>query len=407
MRKHFGRTLYTPPPKYGERWTHVHEPEQIRPEDMPDEHNDVFKAVVSVEELSLEYHNLNLNGKLIMNHIEPTNQPTALASALVESGIINRITHSQGHTYFDPLDVLEDKLGHHNVIYSRVLASMAWMIDSMSINAARTVLFARYKESEIEGDDAFHKFCQQVGEDLRHESLYQGEESNERTLGLLLALRNQWHDAAQSAYARDDKDYNPKTLRELMQEEKPRAANVGARDNYRKMAHDEAMLGYQAGREKAIMADPVNGATKFDDAIKAKIERLYESYMQANVILSTQRAEGNKQLMPTVLEILRTAASYAEHDARFDQLPTRVQRQITEYTINTINRSKLDVANRLARQPIEFGRVSEAALDATEALNTVMREKYSEIGELEYAGMPASVDNFNREQKRRAAARIE
>lgn len=404
MRKHYGRTFYSPPPKPGERWAHVHEPEPVHLESLPDEHSDVFKAVADVEEARLEYFNRNLIGKIIiMNHATP--QPTQLAAALVDSGIIDRI--AQGHSYSDPLDVLEDKLGWHAVIYSRVLNSMAWMIDSMCINQARTVLFNRYKEAEIEGDDAFHRFCLQVADDLKHESLYVGEESPERTLAILLNIRNQWHDTAQSAYAQENRDYNPKSLRELMLEEKPRAPNLGARRNYERMAKDEAMLGYAEGKAKAIAEDPVNGAIKFDDSIKAKTERLYKIYMEANEILSTQRTEGNKRLMPTVLEILRTAANYSEHGSRFDHLPLRVQRQITEYTINTINRSKLDVANRLASQPIEFGRVSEAALDATEALNKVMREKYSDVGELEYAGMPAAVDNFNREQKRRAAARID
>lgn len=406
IRKHYGRTLYTPPPKYGERWTNVHEPEPIHLEAIPDERSDVFEAVAVVEDLSLEYHNLNLNGKHIMNHIEPTNQPTALAAAIVEAGIIDRISH--GHAYFDPLDTLEDKLGAHNVIYSRTLNFMAWMIDNMTINQARTVLYSRYKEAEIEAaPGAFENFCQQVAEDLQHESLYQGEDSHERTLGLLLALRNQWHDAAQSAFARDDKDYNPPSLRELMLNEKARTASVGVRNNYQRMAHDEAHLGYTVGKEKAVAADPVNGAAKFDDEVKAKADRLYKAYLEADSIASLQRAENNKKLIPTLLEILRTASKYSEHDARFDHLPARVQRMITEQCINAVNRSKMDVASRLARQPIEFGRVSEAALDTTEALSLVIKTKYNDVGELEYAGMPAGVDKFNREQKRMEAARID
>lgn len=315
-----------------------------------------------------------------------TNQ-TAIAIAMQNAGVlttpslIDRVTH--GTAYFDPLELLEDKIGQQPMLHSRVLKSISWMIDNSCISQARTILFARYKDDDHEGiTDPFGNFCQQIAADLSHESIYI-EESNEHTLALLLALRQQWHDAAGRAAAADDQDYNPKSLRELMIDEKPQTANVGTRHNYQTMAHDEAMVGYAEEKAKAIKVDPVNGAAHFDDMIDAKIKRLIDIYLSSNIILQAQRAEGNKKLMPTILEILRTASRYASADVRFDHLPLSSQRRLTQFVVATVERMKVDLAQRLANQPLAFGRVSEAALNATTALNKVLATKFTEVGDLE------------------------
>src|SRR3990167_4266078 len=94
-------------------------------------------------------------------------------------------------------------------LHSRVLDSMAWMLDSSCISQARTILFERYKEVDHDAPDAFNDFCQDVAENLDHESLYGNEAqgSPEQTFAILLALRNQWHDAAARAASADNRDY--------------------------------------------------------------------------------------------------------------------------------------------------------------------------------------------------------
>jgi hypothetical protein len=291
--------------------------------------------------------------------------PTGTISS-IEAALPAELT--SGYTYFSPIDLLEDKMAHQPNLHSRVLESMAWMIDASCISQARTILFERYKESDHTAPDAFADFCQTVAEDLSHDSLYENE-GNEQTLALLLSIRNQWHDDAAAAAHADDRDYNSKSLREQMEAEKPKAADVGTRVNYRKMAELEAR-----GDE-------------------AKAERLYNAYMEADALSSASRVDSNKALMPTILEILRTVRFYAPESARFDQLPVIKQTQLTKFAVGAIDRSRVDLAKRLNKQPIAFGHMAEAAFETTDALNKVIKAKFNDDGELENVSTQVAIDH--------------
>lgn len=310
---------------------------------------------------------------------------TAIAQALNKARIVPTGTMAKlvttGTSFFDPIDLLEDHLGTQPTLHSRVLDSMAWMLDSSCISQARTILFERYKDVDHTAPDAFNNFCQDVAENLDHPSLY-GEEANdspEQTLAIMLALRDHWHDAAARAAAADNRDYKSKSLRELMESEKVKTADVGTRINYKKLAELEA-----------------RGDT-------AKAERLYTSYMEADAMSSTQRVDGNKALMPTILELLRTVKRYAVESSRFDQLPLLVQRRLTTFTVGAVDRSKLEVAKRLSKQPIAFGHIAEAAFQATEALGHVIVNKFTDVGELENITSQVQTD-INRNAKRVACS---
>lgn len=310
--------------------------------------------------------------KMKPSRIVPTGTMTALAEAMPKDAV------SSGTSFFDPIDLLEDKLGHQAALHSRVLDSMAWMLDSSCISQARNVLFARYTEIDHDAPDAFKDFCQTVSEDLAHDSLYEFE-GNEQTLAILLALRDQWHDAAARAAASDNRDYKSKSLRELMESEKAKPADVGTRVNYRKVADLESR------------------------GDKAKADRLFAAYMEADALSSAARVDNNKSLMPTLLEILRTARHYAVEGSRFDQLPLTKQRQLTTFAVGAIDRTRADVAKRFNKQPIAFGHIAEAAFEATEALNKVITSKYSDVGELENTRSQVSID-MERNSKRVACA---
>ncbi len=300
----------------------------------------------------------------------PTGTMSALAAALPE--IIT------GNNYFDPIDLLEDKLGHQPNLHSRVMESMAWMLDSSCISQARTVLFERFKDASLDEPMPFNDFCQEVAEDIDHESLYE-DEGNLSTLAILMALRDHWHDAAAHAASADDRDYKSKSLREQMESEKVKLADIGTRVNYRKIADLEAR------------------------GDLAKADRLYAAYMEADALSSTQRVESNKSLMPTILEVLRTAKRYAVESSRFDELPLNKQRQLTTFAIGAIDRSRADIAKRLSKQPIAFGHLAEAAFEATEALNKIVMSKYSDVGELENVRSQVSIDH-ERNSKRVACS---
>lgn len=293
-------------------------------------------------------------------------------------------TPTAGHSFFDPIDLLEDHLGTQPALHSRVLESVTWMLDSSCISQARTILFERYKEVDHTEANAFQDFCQDVAENLDHPSLYaeDADGSPEHTLSVLMALRNHWHDAAASAASADNRDYKAKSLRELMESEKVKPADVGTRVNYKKLAELEAR-----GDE-------------------AKATRLYDSYMQADALASANRIDGNKALMPTILELLRTVNRYAVESSRFDHLPLVVQRRLTTFCVGSVDRSKLDIAKRLAKQPIAFGHIAEAAFQATEALNIVIVNKFSDAGELENITSQVQHD-MNRNEKRKATCSID
>lgn len=309
--------------------------------------------------------------------------PRKLATGTMAALVAAKPEVTTGNNFFDPIDLLEDKLGHQPNLHSRVLESMAWMIDNACIGQARSILFTRYQEQETEHTDeiSFKDFCQGVSEDLAHASLYE-DECNETTLAILLALRNHWHDAAANAAHADDRDYKSKSLREQMESEKAKPADIGTRVNFRKIADLEAR----------------------GDAAKA--ERLYNSYMEADALATASRAESNKSLIPTILEILRTVKFYAVESSRFDELPLIKQRQLATFSVGAIERSRTDLAKRLSKQPIAFGHMAEAAFEATEALNKVIKQKYSDAGELENVRSQTAID-IGRNEKRKAVCSID
>ena len=293
-----------------------------------------------------------------------------------------------GTAFFDPMDTLMDKLSSQPALYSRVLDSMAWMLDASCISQARSILFTRYADTDKELADTFQDFCLNVHSQLKHDSLYTleaGEETNEHTLAVLLALRNDWHDAAASAASADDRDYHAKSLREQIEAEKPSKANVGTRTNYALMAKLEA-----------------NG----DAALE---KRMYASMIEADEVQATERAVGNKSLMPTVLEILRTVSTFAPSGARFDHLPTRKQKQLTAFAVGCVERTMADMAKRMKSQPIAFARSAEAAHQCKLALNLVLKAKYHDIGELENTAAPLSGTELElgRNAKRKAVCTID
>lgn len=405
------------PPRPEERWTQVHEPFPQEEDSAPD----VFEYISKLEQATIERLNLNLTGNIMTNanttaqSTKPAKAPrvrtvtaetkaaaAAIAALKAEQLIADanqRVANAIAagipatpapvagyNNYFDPIDMLEDHLGKLPMIHAKMLNSASWMLDMACINAARNILFTRYLESErVEGEASkLNEFSQGIVEMISHDSLYVSEgegETPEATLATLLTLRNTWHDAAASATSADNKDYNPKSLDDLLLSEKPRIANVGTRANFEIIAKMES--GGDADKQARMLA----------------------SFIQADARNAIQRAEDSRKLIPTLSVILSTVARYAPADARFDHLPLELQRRLTDNVRNSFDRTKLDMAKTLASQPIMFGHVLEAMYQCTNALDAVMAGKYSAASELEYAGMPRSVTTYDRRQKQLAADR--
>ena len=211
-------------------WCNVHIETPLHHEQVPDEHADVFKAVVAAEEHSLAYFNLNLIGKIVNQPIE-----TTMAQALNEAGV--RV-HTR-HAYGSPLDIVEKELPDVSRDYfARVTASMAWRMDTAVINAARALFYALYSDSERDEDvsnaEHFEAFTHDVAECVRQSSLWSGDiaKPEAEQLAILMKVRLDWHEAAMHAANANDRDYNPKSIGEMLVEEKPAKLSVNARANY-------------------------------------------------------------------------------------------------------------------------------------------------------------------------------
>lgn len=285
------------------------------------------------------------------------------------------VTH--GTSYFDPIDLVEEYTSVHPGFYSRIASSMAWRLDSMCIQAARSLLFTRYSDSERDEQVGFTDFCLTVGAELQHASFYENE-GPEQTLAQLLAVRFTWHEAAAKASALNDKDYRAKSLRELLESEKVALPNLETRTNYVEMAKTESG------------GDPVAEA------------RLYAAYMEADQMTSNNRVERNKPLVAPILEILRAASQFAEDGIGFHQLPFVSQRILTNYAHTCTGRMRGEMAK--VTKPIAFGHLNECAVKLTKALEQVIADKFSEADTLENAGLSQLELDHQRGQKRRACS---
>ena len=302
---------------------------------------------------------------------------TISATTTIGAAMPKEIVVNHGSTYFDPIDMIEDYTSVHPAFYSRILASMAWRIDSMCIQAARSVFFTRYSDPEREDQIGFTDFCLTVGAELQHASLYEYE-GPEQTLAQLLAVRNTWHEAAARASALNDKDYRAKSLRELLEAEKVSPPSVETRTNYAEMAKQES------GGDPAVEA------------------RLYAAYLEADQMSSGNRVERNKPLVAPILEILRAASQFAYDEIRFDQLPRSSQRILTTYAAKCVTRMRSEMAKVTA--PISFGHLNECAIKCTKAIERVIADKFSEQDTLENAGLSQIELDHQRGQKRRACS---
>lgn len=377
-----------PAPRANESWAYIHQPPTMRDVDVADEH-DVFETVAAAEEEALEYSTTNPERNITMTKSTTRAAKTfklPADNAVIPSNLVitPETTMPSHHNYFDPIDTLEDHLGNFPQAHTRVLNSAVWTLDIACINAARNILFTRYAESELDAntEDRFGTFCQDVAEMLSHDSFYDcGEDTPESTLAALMALRLYWHDCAAAAYSADNRDYNPKSLDDLLLSEKPRVADAGTQANYAEIARHEAR-----GDE-------------------AKQKRFMDAFMEADRLAATQRAESNRGLIPVLSIILSTVGRYAPASTRFDELPLNTQRKLVKAIHASFGRVKLDVAKALKNETIMFGHVLEAMYQCTEAIDKVLATKYTEVGELEYAGMSAAMTKQAREQKANAAAR--
>ena len=339
--------------------------------------SDVFNDIAALEDSLIEYTSTNLNG---INIMATSKKLTAIADAILNADAKVHAINNQGHAYFDPLDTLEDKLGLHSYMHSQVLSSMAWAVDAACISQAKNVVFGRWGETDKEATN-FNDFCQNILEELDHESLYE-DGTPEHQLAQLLTLREHWHDAAAAAASADNRDYKQKSLREQIESKQPALPNIGARQNFEAIAESESG------------GDPVKKAQFLADCIRA------------SELNSIQMVENDKRLLPTTMLVLQAASRYKPDTIRFDQLPVQTQQRFVQAAPKTIDRIRVQAASKFANSPIAFARMNAAAGDAVKALNDVLRTKYAAPGELENSAVHDMHNRGHNLRMRRAFANM-
>ena len=283
-----------------------------------------------------------------------------LPAGTMTSPIVQKAQPTSSYIYYDVLDTLA-KFDAQPVAFAPIMRSIAWSIDTSCINAARNVLFTLYKDAELEeSTDPFGDFCQEVHEVVSAASWYADEAGDNpvKDLALLLSIRNQWHDTAQAACASNDRDYSPKSLRELLESEKPRA------------------VGSETKEKLGLLA------TRMADGDEAKAALRLKQLVEREEFLAIDRATGNRKLIGTILQIIDSVSRYASEDTRFDQLSVPTQRRLTSGALNAVERAMVDVSKQRSLSTISYMLILDIYEEVTAEINQVLKTRLADDGDM-------------------------
>ena len=107
--------------------------DNVHPDELGSADLDPEAIISELEQTLLEDYSLNLKGITVA---QATNPVLSSADALALGKVNTR--------YTDLLDVIEDKISDEN-FRSRILPSMAWMIDQQCVTTARMFFWAEFK----------------------------------------------------------------------------------------------------------------------------------------------------------------------------------------------------------------------------------------------------------------------
>ncbi len=368
-------------PTYGS-WVNVHEPK--RPlEEEADEHADVFAAVCAIEEDRIKTHSRNLKGKFIMT----------VKNDQIETKLEEAIVHTRNQ-YGDPLSICSK---HISVVspdyYARVTNSMHWYSQMGVINAARSILFELYDENQTKSDETpaenLQAFCLDIHDVLAREDIW---ETNEvcKLAAEKYRLMLDWEKIAISAANANDRDYEPKTLTELLLAEKPAKVRMETRMNFEVLAERAA---------RKLSDNPSVIELRKAETIKRLIQR--------EDMLAKDRVEDNKRLIAVTEAIIEQIEKNVSHRPLiFTSMDKKFMRSAIDFTKRTLEGiAERDIAKDRKVTTQHYMRILDAQDKAIEELDKFKEQHASESEELEqssYSGDP--VEKHNRAQKKLAAS---
>lgn len=307
-------------------------------ETIPDFESDPYRLLANAEEALINRYHFNLQGHTVMT------KPTTLSQALNEAGVV----HTR-HTYFDLAHFIETKVEHEQ-FRAQVANSMAWFVDTLTINAARTMFYRDYKESGGDGtQDAYNAFVEGFLNAVDLDG--QGSEFTDgvaRDIVSLLGFSPTMHDIASRASAATGRDYNPKSIEQLLSDEKPMKVN----------ALSQAKL--------AQIAKFVE-----EDDEKAEAETLKMLLNKTEINARDQHASRQK-INPIIIGLIDKAERHAKTEIQFWQLDSKLQERLVTQTLKSIKSAIERLATYNTIETIEFAMILKNSRTVIKELEEVL-----------------------------------
>ena len=371
-------------------WTDIHDPMLFnkRADEEADELANVFEIVSAREEKLIETFHINIVGNQMTN-VQTNDQ--------IETGIKDAIVKTRSQ-YMDPMDILAKHLPDASRNYhARLTNSLHWFLQSSVITSARLALINLYKKDSerphVEGltqPERFKEFCLNIGDTLKQPSMW--NDGDLLTLAQKYKLMNEWGDQAMSAADADDRMYQPKTLTQMMLDEKPQTVRIETKANFRIYAE------YQAKKYKD---QPVIYAAKVEEYIRQMVER--------EDMMAKDFADTNRGLIGYVETVIDCIGANQPAFVVFTNMDKRFQRGVIDFTINSLDRiAARDIAKDRKVAPSEYIAILEAKDAAVEELANFRKNFADESEDLESATANRMTEKqLQHERAQKAAASTE
>lgn len=306
-------------------------------ESTPAEHSDPCDLIADAEQTIADLYQINLQGNIMTNSV---------ATALADAGITTARVFTR-YANLDLLEVLKTKI-IHPALKARVFASMAWMVDVTAINQARIIYYQMFHDAQLNGIDSYNEFMARFDELMRD---FDGQDTNALSLRKLLGMRNEWHDAAESAAGEAKVRYAQKSFEDLLLAEKPQRVDTMTRTNL------ELLAGAIAPTNK-----------------DATIELLTKRQQMVN----ESRHESRRETMPFLLTIIDAAGRALEDGVQFHELTLELQERLVDAAAKTVERALEDLATNRKLTTIEYASIIQEALAAANELRQISRTRFGE-----------------------------
>jgi hypothetical protein len=365
-------------------WTNVHDPKLFNrnADEEADELANVFDIICEREDKLIETFHINLAGNQMTN-VQTNDQ---LETSFKEQVVKTR------NQYADPMDILAKHLPDASRNYhARLTNSLHWYLQSSVITSARLALINLYKkdaekphEEGTTQPERFKNFCLNISDTLMQPSMW--VEGDLLTLAQKYKLMNEWGDQAMSAADADNRVYKPKTLIQMMLEEKPQAVRVETKANFELFAKHKF---------KKLMDQPVVYAAKVAEYVRLAVER--------EDLIAKDFADTNRGLIGYVETVIDCIGANQPAYVIFTSMDKRFQRGLVDFTVNSLDRiAARDIPKDRSVPTSEYMDILEAkdaAIEELEAFRKMYADESEDLEETTANRMSAKEEAHQRAQK--------